>query len=552
MRWLSVEAFIILLGSNIVASNSICPNDLSAYCECTTQSNQVYISCLYPDPFNVTKILSTPLDKLQPSWIIQYFGIPNNSLIDLPDDYFDGFHTISVLDVSSNHFTSIPKALNQLSKTTEINLSLNRLVSLNILDLSGFKSLRKLDLSNNSITDVVLTTPGVTMPTLREINLNSNNITNFDSRSLLTFPNLRNLIMSKNPNFEAISDVEFPEHMSAMRLESNRIKTIDVCKFQLLNDLESLNLNDNDLECTCDFFSLSFWVEANRDDGLVHEVHGTKPNWDCLENGMTVNLSDFGARMCNITSILLTTNMCAEIQPVQLPIISEFRVIITSAESENIVLEWDSPNTTILYGFVVIVSSDDEPLYKSAILHPDTLSHSVQGSDVKSGNFKVCVQVLLYNDTIVGKEDCKTIHIFSSQIIVGILAGVVFIVPFMAILFCIIRLDRRNINQYLHIQEELNFDANKTDAESGTKAEKDSRQTDEKKSTTNSTLSFAPSKTLPPVTSTASEPAAAESGTLNPSFVDGEKITAKEPESTIYITKIPVTHDPKYGAISSH
>ncbi|XP_033755922.1 uncharacterized protein LOC117338662 [Pecten maximus] len=551
-----LEILFILLGSQIVMSDQICPNDLSANCECKRQSKKAFVTCLYSDPSNIAKILSTQAGQLQPSWIIHYFGIPNNNLTYLPNNYFDGFDVISLVNVSGNHFKSVPAAMKQLSKTTEIDLSSNQLDSLNITDLSRFKNLRKLDLSDNKITEVVSTYTGARIPTVREINLSSNDIASIEPKALLSFPNLRNLIMSGNRNFEAISAVQFPEHISAMRLESTGIKTIDMCKFKHLNDLESLNLDDNDLDCTCDLFTLFYWVESNRDDGLVHEVHGDDPKWDCLENGVTVNISEFGARMCNATSSLLQTDICTEIMHnininFSLPNISNIELIVESAESEEIVLEWDSPNTTILYGFIIVASlvgSEEEPFYKSAILHPDTFSHTVQGSDVKSGNFKVCVQVLLYNETTVGTEDCKTVYIFSTQIIVGILAGVVFIVPFMGILFCIIRLDRKNSRKekYFYIQNELDVEAKKIAEVSNEKQEQSS---DQKKS---AALSFTASKTLPPVTAQGSSPVGSKSGNENQGFADGDKIEVKITESSKDKDPKPTTQGQQYGAISSN
>lgn len=547
-----LEAFLLLLGYQLVTSDQICPHSLSSECQCTVKSNKVYVTCRYEDSLNITQVLVAQEGQLQPSWVIEYFGIPSNNLTYLPSDYFDGFDVIYRVNISGNLFTSIPDALKQLSKSVEIDFSSNMLQSLNITELTRFRNLRKFDISENNIMEVI--SSEVSIPTLREINLSSNNIASIESKSFLSFPNLRNLIMSGNRKLQAISAVDFPGHISALRLESNGIKTVEfteLCKLMLLNDLESLNLDNNDLDCSCGLFTLFMWVERNRDDGLVHEAHGDDPKWDCIENDMAVNISEFGARMCNATTYIFNTDLCIkQIQNLN-PNISLFNASnidleIDSAESEYISLEWSPPNTTVLYGFVVIASyvdSEDEPFYKSAVLHPDTLSHSVQGSDVKSGNFRVCVQVLIYNETTIGTEDCKSVYIFSKQIVVGILAGVVFIVPFTAILFCIIRLDRRHIRneKYLYIQNEVEKKPGKV---SNDKQEQTSSPG------TSSPLNFTTSGVQPDKTQEGH--VKAKAGTENQSFEDGDKIEVKIVESSADKNSMQVTPGSQYGAISSH
>lgn len=534
MRILLTFLSLLLIGCDKILANQSCPSNLSANCNCTSQSNQASVVCHYPGLSRVQKVLTSQTGQPQ-QWVLQSFGIPDNNLTSLPEDYFEGISAISEVDFSGNRFRSVPSALKDLSEVTTINLSSNQLDTIDMTDVSVFGRLRKLDVSANKITQIAPSVPQFSLTQLRQIDLSLNNITSIGPTTLLTFPNLQNLIMNGNKDLVSINDTEFPEHISAVNLNSNNIKTINVCQFKDLIDLEQLSLGDNDLECTCDLVSLYHMIERNRDDGLVHEDF---PVWDCMDSATTrTNVSDYSIRKCSTSDTTDTmTSKCKEIKStLQSSTILDFTFEIASSGSEEIVLEWDSPNSTLLYGFIVVASmtDSDEPIYTSTILHPDTGTHTIQGSVVKSGDFRICMKVLEHNETNVVKEQCKTVNIFSSQIIIGILAGVVFIVPFMAILACIIRMDHKFVvkNRYQQIQQALS-DTDKFPEQLGVKLGKPAQPP-----RTKTELTFTPKGDLPDVTTAKSQEKQLEqptlpTGTDNLSYTDERKTDNRSAHSS--------------------
>lgn len=116
-------------------------------------------------------------------------------------------------------------------------------------------------------------------------------------------------------------------------------------------------------------------------------------------------------------------------------------------------------NVSDIDGFRAVIYKDDSVSYRSPLLHPSVRSMILE-TELESGQSKVCIQVLI-NKTEVVTEKCETFKITDLKIIIGILAGTVFLVPCLVALFCIIYKDRLVAERtYEKMQQQDQYNAN--------------------------------------------------------------------------------------------
>ena len=125
---------------------------------------------------------------------------------------------------------------------------------------------------------------------------------------------------------------------------------------------------------------------------------------------------------------------------------------ITSLIKENeISLTWDFNSTNTFYGFQVkMMNLDKEVFYNSPILHISNMRMNFL-TELPDSRSSICLQVL-YNSSLPVGQTCNDIKINDLRIIVGILAGVVFLVPCALVLGVILYKDKQM--RYFHYQGE--------------------------------------------------------------------------------------------------
>lgn len=96
-------------------------------------------------------------------------------------------------------------------------------------------------------------------------------------------------------------------------------------------------------------------------------------------------------------------------------------------DGDDIELNWKFNNSKMVYGFQArVYKSDRTIVYKSPILHQTERSMTLQQE--LDGKGEVCV-IAYENSTKILDEKCEKIEITDLKIVIGILAGVIFLIP---------------------------------------------------------------------------------------------------------------------------
>ena len=161
------------------------------------------------------------------------------------------FHTkIEQLLLEDNNITNITP-LSHISfgeNLLSLDLSSNKISSIDILSKVNFPSLNHLYLNNNSISNIDAVC-NFKFPNLLELNLSSNKISSIDILIKANFPNLRELLLSKNEicSIDALSNVNFPK-LKILTLNRNKINSIDSLSEIKLDKIRELKIEKNSLK----------------------------------------------------------------------------------------------------------------------------------------------------------------------------------------------------------------------------------------------------------------------------------------------------------------
>ncbi|CAG2203784.1 unnamed protein product [Mytilus edulis] len=120
----------------------------------------------------------------------------------------------------------------------------------------------------------------------------------------------------------------------------------------------------------------------------------------------------------------------------------------TEKEDDGVSITWRSYNNSNFYGYdITIFNEDGNKIYHSPTLHQSATKYSAQSSELRNGKYQVCLNVL-QNETHSAGRVCNEISYLDLQIIVGILAGVIFLIPCIVALVYIICLDKKRFLLY--------------------------------------------------------------------------------------------------------
>lgn len=114
-------------------------------------------------------------------------------------------------------------------------------------------------------------------------------------------------------------------------------------------------------------------------------------------------------------------------------------VVITGMDMQ---ISWMINTTELnIYGFKAVVYNDEkETLHTSSVIQSQeretTISYELKGTS------SVCIQALL-NNTLVLQEACKEVTVTDLKLVIGILAGAIFLIPCVIVLAYIIYKDRK-------------------------------------------------------------------------------------------------------------
>lgn len=180
--------FLDLADNNIVVLDNICSSEMS-------------IEHLLLGRNRIEKIIG----NFRGCTELTYLDLSNNNLTHLASDALVGVDNLFILELQKNRLTQ----LNFTSKSLNVlNISYNLLTELNSNEFhKRFKSLSALDISHNSIEDIVLGTRHKTL-TVKYLFLNNNKLKKLKSGNFENYVDLGVLDLSNNP-LEVIEDGAF-------------------------------------------------------------------------------------------------------------------------------------------------------------------------------------------------------------------------------------------------------------------------------------------------------------------------------------------------------
>ncbi|XP_034549820.1 toll-like receptor 7 isoform X1 [Notolabrus celidotus] len=155
---------------------------------------------------------------------------------------FTNLTNLTILDISYNNITKIPDNVYEYlpRNLTKLLINNNRLTDFIWDRLARFPQLETLDLSSNSLTNVTGSDSNITQ-TLTFLDLSHNNIFQLDDGFLNGVKSLKSLSLS-----------------------GNKLTIINRTTYHMWSgsQIESLLLQENPFQCTCDSFNFILWIQS--------------------------------------------------------------------------------------------------------------------------------------------------------------------------------------------------------------------------------------------------------------------------------------------------
>ncbi|CAG2221834.1 TLR13 [Mytilus edulis] len=235
-------------------------------------------------------------------------------------------NTVTDYDEVFHHFISTLFKYLSNTQIRELRLSYNFLMKIEWRTDEISSDIAKIDLShtkteqhayNHDIPkieyDVYVNNVGTGV---KELDLSYNLITSLAQFTFHQYSSLEKLILSNNEFNEITFDFEHLTDLKLLDLSNNRIKSFSHKSMEILSELMenknfSLNLENNNLQCTCDTIIFLSWMQQN----LLHFVNNNL--YKCqFKDGSVVVLNDLNTiitrleRQClSLTGVIVCTSL---------------------------------------------------------------------------------------------------------------------------------------------------------------------------------------------------------------------------------------------------
>ncbi|XP_050403549.1 TLR4 interactor with leucine rich repeats [Patella vulgata] len=370
---------------------------------------------------------------------LEILNLNSNSINSIEVQAFNNVPFLDELHLVDNQIaTLVPETFEGLDSLTELHLADNRLQDLNENLFRSLKSLIILELSKNNLTNLKMETFVGLEQNLQELNLSRNNLAFLVAND--TFENLENLRMldlSYNKGIKDIGHLMFPPHLASLSVKNCSLTTIGGCRFLKMKDIQNLDISGNEFTCSCGLSLLHAWYRARQRHGYSELIHYHFNEWFCknVTDGKIYAVTD-NEHECGRYQSIEDHCDIAEEDPLPLAIKLDVKLL-----DNQISVVWDvKGDSSFIFGFVVSLKSTGKETYKTPILEKTQSSFIVTKSEDES-EIDVCVNVLS-NKTSVVAMACQSVSSSSLDYVIGILAGVVFLIPCIAALIFILRKDR--------------------------------------------------------------------------------------------------------------
>lgn len=344
------------------------------------------------------------------------------------------------LTLASNDITSIDNGLFATTPhLTVLDLSHNRLTQLSSTDLAYLDlSLVRLDLSHNELSSVAKT-------------------------ALQNLQHLRTLNLEHNPLTD-LNGLHFPAHLRSLDLSHTALTIMDHCQLSSIADLTFLGVKGNDLTCTCQLYLLMQWYQNLHHMAADPDSSNRGSNWTCTDTSMSTTVvshispttpstssesviastlshhratmtdapSDYVLRVVDLVECHDTESHCQALEHAEHHDKGSSQMVVVlhvATSDDTLMATWtlEGNGEVIVQGFRLrYIPEDNEPI-TSPMLPVEDRSYMIKTSGLQQ-HYIVCLDVLSPDTTVV-TQDCVNMKDESSNVVVGILAGVVFLVP---------------------------------------------------------------------------------------------------------------------------
>ncbi|KAK6195576.1 hypothetical protein SNE40_000978 [Patella caerulea] len=370
---------------------------------------------------------------------LEILNLNSNSINSIEVQAFKNVPFLDELHLVDNQIvTLVPEIFEGLDSLTELHLTDNRLQDLNENLFRSLKSLIILELSNNNLTNIKREMFVGLEDNLQQLNLNRNNLAFIaDNDTFENLENLRMLDLSYNKGVKDIDHLIFPPHLASLSVNNCSLTKIGGCRFLKMKDIQNLDVSGNELTCSCELSLLHAWYRARQRHGYSELIHHHFNEWFCenATDGEIYGVID-NEHECGIYQSFEDDCDIADESPLQLAIKLDVKLL-----DSQVSVVWDvEGDNSFIFGFVVSIQSTGKEMYKTPILEKTQSSFIITKSEDES-QIDVCVNVLS-NKTSVVAMACQSVSSSSLDYVIGIMAGVVFLIPCIAALIFILRKDR--------------------------------------------------------------------------------------------------------------
>ncbi|XP_067652129.1 leucine-rich repeats and immunoglobulin-like domains protein 2 [Haliotis asinina] len=378
---------------------------------------------------------------------IKYLILEGNQLQEIGPNTFSELQYLDELYLGNNRLINLSaNSFHGASSLTEISLVENALETIDGGIFKKLQNLLNLNLATNKIKEIPKGSFNGLEESIHRLSLGQNRISHIEPKAFASLENLRFLDLSDNPSLGDITQVQYPPHIISLDLSNCSLQTIPDCMFPLYMDLQYLGLSHNNLTCNCHLSWLYSWQTSTRKYTVANF---TLPNWKCFDSRHQLQKVSGKASCGNMTQHL---QHCHQ-KPTHLinPDTINLRISIKAIE-DSITVTWTLKSKDKIHGILVTYVTKDNTIFESPILNPNTSIYVIR--DMKLvGSYSVCVHTLL-NTTYTIKKACETHDSSLVQMLVGILAGTVFLIPCVATMVYILYKDHQMMKAYEHLEGE--------------------------------------------------------------------------------------------------
>ncbi|XP_067907284.1 leucine-rich repeats and immunoglobulin-like domains protein 3 isoform X2 [Heterodontus francisci] len=176
-----------------------------------------------------------------PSWIVR-LDLSHNRITSINGSLFNNLHSLREVKITHNELTAVPSFGIVASNITLLSLSNNKIVEVQSEQLTPFQSMETLDLSNNHIFELNTFPP----LQLRYLYINNNKIPSLDPGCFDNLSNTLQVLKLNRNKISAIPSKMFKlSHLQHLQLDFNNLTEITKGWLYGLLMLQQLNLSQN-------------------------------------------------------------------------------------------------------------------------------------------------------------------------------------------------------------------------------------------------------------------------------------------------------------------